>query len=222
MKSAWILLPLLLALALGLRERRASEVALAPEEALAVGAPAAWLVDDAASTLLLRRVELALAADRLPASDRSLTFPELREVPGMPVFPGLLAVVCEIALTEPGGDPALGGVDEPRLEGLLVHVPVALGVCATLLVFLAAGTMAHGRSKFAAAMLAAGVYAVAPVTVRTGEVGQVGSLAWLTFLLAALLALADRAYHARDSLDRVQAALIAGVVVGVALASSPL
>jgi len=221
LKPAWILLPLLLALALALREHGAEELSVSPDEMPGIESPAVWQVDDARGALLLRRVELALAADRLPATDRMIAYPDLREYPGLPLFPGLLAIACELTLSRAGGDPALGGVDERRFETFVAHIPPVLGVLATLLVFLAAGTMSHVRSKFAAAMLAAGVYAVAPVAVRSGGVAQVETTVWIAFLLAGLLALADRAYHARDSLDRVQAALLVGVLVGAALASSP-
>jgi hypothetical protein len=217
-KPAWILLPLLLALALALRVRGADELSVSPEEQVSGGVSTVWQFDDARSALTLRRVQLALAADRLPATDRMIAYPDLREYPGLPVFPGLVAIASELTLSRKGGDPALGGVDEARFETFIAYIPVVLGVLTTLLVFLAAGAMSHVRSKFAAAMLAASVFAVAPVAVHSGSVAQIETTVWI----ALLLALADRAYHARDSLDRVQAALLTGVLVGTALASSPL
>ena len=143
-------------------------------------------------------------------------------MPWPPLFDGALAAAARRVLAEPGGDPALGGVDEARLEAFLVRVPPVLGVLATLAVFLAARQLGGrpgpgGAARAWGALLAAAVYAALPTAVWYGGVTRVDHHVATALLFALHLALTTWALRAEEPTDATLGSLLAGLVAGLAL-----
>jgi len=179
-----------------------------------------WLVDDPDAAYHLRRVELALASGRVPRFDRFLNHPEGSPIPWPPLADGLFALVARAALSDEGGDPALGGVDEGELEALLVHVPPALGALAVLAVFAATALVAGpGRGRGAGALVAAAIYAALPVAVWYGGVTRLDHHVVVALLFALVLAACAWALRAEELADATLGALVAGTLCGLAIAS---
>ncbi|MBL8862098.1 MAG: hypothetical protein JNK02_08805 [Planctomycetes bacterium] len=177
-----------------------------------------WVVDDPGTALHLRRIELALAEGRVPQRDPFLAHGESPEVPALPVFDALLAGFAQRWLASPDGDPALGGVDEGRLEAFAAGV----GPLAYLLAFAALAWAAWiaARGARLPVLLAAAAFALAPAAVAAGEVGRLDAAAFALVLLALLVRGTQLALAAEDALSMILEALLGGVVAGLLAALS--
>lgn len=208
-------LGLLLLCALLLREgpRPADGAPRRPGIELFVESEAAWN---------LRRVQLTLASGRVPQFDRAARFPSGGEVVDPPVFVAGLAGTAYLLLDGATGSANGSPLNEGGLADLMRHVGPLLGVLLVLVAHRAAarigGSSARARALTTAAQLALG----APFVLAL-EAGRLPLGAWSALLSAFGLTLAAPLLG-RDGemLDRLQTALLAGLVLGLALASSPL
>lgn len=173
---------------------------------------------DGESAYHLRRIELALAAGRVPLRDHFLDPPHGSEVPWPPAYDGLLAMLAEPVLARPGGDPALAGVDERRLEDWLARAGPLIGVACTLLIFGALRMFLGARGAWVA-LGGAALYAVLPWAVQDTAAGRLHLSAWMALGVALSACAVAWALTARDALDVLLAALLAGFVSGVWIAS---
>ncbi len=218
MKRALALLALALVFVLAhfVRGRAGAEHSLAGSDAVELGTH--WLVDDARTASHLRRVELAIAADRLPLLDRWLEHSNGAEAPALPLFDLSLAAIAERfagGLTTANTSP-----EEADIEDVVLAIPPWIGALTVVLVAWAVRGFVAGRSALLAALLAAISCAVVPVAVRSGAAGQLDSSAWVALLAALQIGLAARALRAQEPLDAILGALLCGLVGGLALASS--
>lgn len=208
-----LLLPPLLLIALFLRE------AAGPGRPARGAAPAeATPFLDPESAWFARRVELALSAGRLPQADRFLSHPHATAVAEPPFFPAVLAWIAGALL----GDAAGGEGEppnEPRLEALLSQAGPLLGV---LLVLAGYGTARRRGAGGGAGLVAAGVFAATGLPLALGAAGRLSLELWAALLLALQALPLRAAVSAEGSLDRLQGGMIAGLVTGLGLASTPL
>lgn len=174
---------------------------------------------DSETAYHLRRIELTLAADRAVTFDAFLDPPRGAAIPWPPVFDSLLAAIAQRALAGPAGDRAIGGVDEPALERLAARCGPVLGVLTTLLVLAATRALLGTGSGSVAALAAAGAYALLPCAVEDASFGLVHLSAWMALCAAAALWAGATVSTAREGLDLAQAALLGGLVCGVAIQS---
>jgi len=196
-----------------------------------------WLIDDPDAAYHLRRVELALANGRVPSSDVFLNHPSGSPVPWPPFFDGALAVYAQLRLGEPPPD-LVGGnfIDdryERQLEQLLVYLPPWLGVWTTLAVGLAAGALVSrsrsGSVAWVAAVLAAMVYACAPLAVWYGDIARIDHHVAIALLFALHMAVLGwvlsgpeephgvDSNHSNHAVDATWGGLLAGSLAGLAL-----
>lgn len=213
---ALLALALVVVLAHFVRVRAGAEHTLAGSDAAEVGTH--WLVDDARTASHLRRIELAIAADRLPLLDRWLEHSHGAEVPALPLFDLSLAAIAERLA---GGSTTAGGSpEEADIEDVVLAIPPWIGALTVVLVAWAVRGFVAGRNAWIAALLAAIACAVAPASIRSGAAGQLDSSAWGALLAALQIGLAARALRAEEPLDAILGALVCGLVGGLALASS--
>jgi hypothetical protein len=208
---------LLVVLALVSRWLPAAEYQLASDERDL--APSRWLIDDPETAYHARRIELALAGERTPQFDRFLNHPQGAEIPWSPVLDTALAAIAQRGLRESGADPALGGVEESRLEGFLARVPPLLGVLTTLAVFWAVMRIAGGQRRVLCALGAAAIVAVAPLSVAQSSAAHLDHLSWIALLVALQIAVSVRVLRADEALATVFGALVTGLLAGLQLAS---
>jgi asparagine N-glycosylation enzyme membrane subunit Stt3 len=214
----------LVLVAFAARERVGAARRLPAGETLAAGSALAsddvagttWCIDDARSAWHMRRVELALAARRLPSFDRSIGHPDGREAPDGPLYATLLAFVGE-RLAPRSGDASLGGIDERGLERVLAHASPVLGALAVLAALAAGAALARPGRRLAAGLAAGAVYAFAPAALVAGAAGHLDERVWLDLAIALHAYVVVRALGAREALDRMQGALLAGLVAGLAV-----
>jgi hypothetical protein len=213
---ALLALGLVVVLAHFVRVRAGAEHTLAGSDAAELGTH--WLVDDARTASHLRRIELAIAADRLPLLDRWLEHSHGAEVPALPLFDLSLAAIAERFA---GGSRAAGASpEEADIEDVVLAIPPWIGALTAVLVAWAVRGFVAGRSAWIAALVAGIACAVAPAAVRAGAAGQLDSAAWVALLAALQIGLAARALRAEEPLDAILGALVCGLVGGLALASS--
>ena len=196
-----LLLALVCALALQARVRAGSELAGA-------GAP------DAESAAHLRAIGLCLAHGGPPARDGFL--PAGEHPPDLPFGDAILATLARGRAASPGGDPALAGVDEPRLEAVLRNTGPWLAVATAIGLFFAVHGAARGPWRASFALLAAALFALSPSAVRAGAAGRIDLGALHALLLAWTLAASAQLALARQTVDGLSSALPAGIVAGLA------
>lgn len=214
---ASIFLPLVLVLALGLRIASARELLLPPEESRALSTR--WLVDDPHTAYHLRRIELTMSADHAPLSDEFLSHPNAVEIPWLPLYDTLLAAIARPFAWQSADFSTPGHVDEARLENFLLRVPPLLGVLTALCVMWSVGRHARGGTRRAAAMFAAAVVAVAPLTVEQSSAGRLDHLGWVALLVALDILITQTALRAESPLEAFLGALLAGLVAGLSMSS---
>ena len=188
-----------------------------------------WLVDDPDACYHLRRAGVALEVGEVPRTDRLLSHPTGSAVPWPALFDGFLAAVGErlAPRAHSGAGSLVGGRSEADLEAGLVRVPPALGVLATLAVFLACLAMGPGGvAGLVAAVLGAWLYASTPVAVWYSSTARVDHHVATALLFAAMLAASAFSLRAEHAADAVLGALGAGLAAGfgllVWLASAPM
>jgi dolichyl-diphosphooligosaccharide--protein glycosyltransferase len=215
--TAWVCgLLVVLLVALSLRERSAPAFVVPVGASLPSGS--LWQIEDQDAAYHLRRVQVALATGSVPDFDRFINHPDGSPVPWPTFFDGLLAVIVETFLDpSPDGEPDLGGYREADVEGLLVHVPPALGVVAALgcvLLVLAAasrdGSVLRGPAAWWA-LFGAFVFATVPTAVMYGTVARIDHHVATSMFLALQLACAARALVARDAIESNLLAAQAGL-----------
>ncbi len=178
------------------------------------------IVVDPSSARHLRRVELALSANRTPQIDRFIAHPAATPLAEPPLFDTVLAVGARGVLGEDGGG---GGraPNERRLERVLSQVgPLSLVVLLAV-VYVAARRFQPGGRR-TPALVALLVVACSPVLSEQTLAGRLSLGPTLAVLTALALILVPSAVGARDSLDRLSAGLLLGLVTGVGLAISSL
>jgi Oligosaccharyl transferase STT3 subunit len=212
-----ILLLALAALALLLRWAPAAEYQLASDERDL--APSRWLIDDPATAYHARRIELALAGDRAPQFDRFLNHPEGSEIPWSPLYDTAIAAAAQRGLRESGADPALGGIEEARLESFLMRVPPLFGALITVATFWGVLLIATGKRRALCAFLAALAVSVAPVGVVQSAAGHLDHLSWIALLVAVQIGVSVAALRSEEPLATVFGALVTGIVAGLELTS---
>lgn len=170
----------------------------------------------------LRRVQLALASGRVAQFDRAARFPAGGDVVDPPVFVAALAGAAYLGLNGATGSAGGAPLDEARLADLLRHVGPLLGLLLVLVVHRAAARLGGGAAR-ARALAAAAQLAIATPFVLPLEAGRLPLGAWSALLSAVGLSLAVPLLR-RDGemLDRLQSAMLAGLVLGLGLASSAL
>lgn len=170
----------------------------------------AWLIDDPDAAYHLRRVQVALRAGDVPATDSFLSHPTGSAVPWPPLFDQFLVLVAELT-----------GASESdaAVEARLVRLPPLLGALAVLAVFAAVRALAGGRDLAAAvgALVAALVYAVLPPAVWYGGVGRIDHHVFVALLLALELACVAWALRADKPFDVLLGAATAGALQGAML-----
>ncbi|MDP6540651.1 MAG: hypothetical protein QF410_14000 [Planctomycetota bacterium] len=168
----------------------------------------------------LRRVELTLAADRVPQTDRFVAHPTGAPLAEPPLFDTALALAARVLL----GDDAGGAgceADEARLERALSQVgPLSL-VALLSLVYVAARAFQPHRRR-APALVAMLVVVASPGLVEQTLAGRLSIGPSLAVLTALALWWVRPAVGAREPLDRLSVSLVLGLTVGVGLALSPL
>lgn len=205
-------------LAFLLRSSSLADVALAPDERAQTNA--SWLLDDPASLARLRRIELGLAASRVPERDPFLDPPSGAVLPYLSVFDGFVAGVAQRTSASRGGEAALGGVAEADLEALVVRGAPVLGVLCVLATFWAAFVLARGPRRAACALVAALLVATSPSLVASASAGVVDGAVLATLLLALQVRCVARALGREDVLGAVLDALVGGVLAGLLCATS--
>lgn len=179
------------------------------------------LLDHPGTLVVLRRAALALAAGRVPASDRWLAWPDELELPGAPLLAAAVAATAELAPHVGEDEPALAGASEADLERTTYWVGPGLFLLAALAALATARALAVRERRTSAGLLAVALLAFAPDALRSTQLGRLDERALLVALSAlALLGLA-RTFVGRDALARSGGALLGGVACGLALASSP-
>lgn len=210
--AALLLVPLLLVVFLsrqGAGPRLAQRAPDAPLESALVDPQSAWLA---------RRVSLAISAGRLAQSDRFLSHPTATALLEPPLFPTLLAMAGSALLGERGeGAPP----DERRLEGFLRGVGPLLALALALAAFTAA-RRGGSRAGGGCGLLTLAAIGLSPAAWRLGLPGVLALEHWAALLFALQAWLCRWAWSARESLDRMQGALLAGIVTGLGLSSTPL
>lgn len=170
----------------------------------------------------LRRVQLALASGRVAQFDRAAHFPHGGDVVDPPMFVAGLAGAAYIALDGATGSSNGAPLDESRLADLLRHVGPLFGVLLVWAAYRATmrlgGSRARQRAWIAAAQIALG----APFIFAL-EAGRLPLGAWSALLSALGLTMVVPLLRREGELvDRLQAAMLAGLVLGLGLASSAL
>lgn len=213
------LLPLLLAFAFVVRWAPTRELELTPDEQRDLGG-ARWLLDDPDTCQELRRIELALAGDRVPVRDSFVNYPAGGEIPAFAAFDALVAGLAQRFLRTPQGAVELGGVDEVALEGFVVKLGPILGLLAVLASFWAARSLVSGPRGDVAALVAAAIVAFHPLLVTTTSAGRLDSAGFLIVLFALLLRSTLRAIQRPAMPASLLDALVAGGLAGVLVSSS--
>jgi hypothetical protein len=210
---ALLFLPIVLALALVVRWAPTRELRLAPDER-DLGA-SHWLLDDPETCSHLRRIELGIAGDRVPETDRFVNHPFGGEVPALPFFDMLVAGISQRFQRSPSGEAALAYVDEASLEDLCVQLSPILGLLATLCVFWAASNLASGPRKTQAAVLAALVFALHPAAIACSSAGILDAAVLAASITAVLVRCAVRSLRSETMPTSLLDALIAGGLSGL-------
>ncbi|MFN0244401.1 MAG: hypothetical protein ACKVWV_16050 [Planctomycetota bacterium] len=191
-------------------------VAGRPTEVEARALGAGWLVDDDATASHLRRVELALAGGTVPRADRFLSHPELGELAGLPLFDRLLAAGAQRTLSGTSADPALRRIDEGALEHWMSAVNLWLAAALVLATYWTARAFASSGPALAAAVFVA----VFPPAVIVGAAGRLDAHVFAATCVALAAGCLARGLRAREALDGVFLAFIAGGAFGFASAIS--
>jgi hypothetical protein len=178
--------------------------------------PPSRIADPEASSRA-RRVVLGLAARGFPQSDRYLSHPAGAAFPDPPLFDAALGFAARAFLGQAAERGPDGGPDEPALEAILSQVGPAL----FLLLLVALAFALRGESG-AGLPLAVAVLVLSPELWRSCAAGRLEVGACAAMLLALQIGLLGPAWRARESLDRLLAALLAGLVTGIGLACTPL
>jgi hypothetical protein len=177
---------------------------------------------EAESAWNLRRVELTLASGRVPQFDRSARFPSGGHVVDPPVFIAGLAGSAHLMLDGATGSSSGSPLDEGRLADLLRHVGPLLGLLLVLAAHRAVSRIGGGSARARALTTAAQLALGAPFVLAL-EAGRLPLGAWSALLSTLGLILAVPLLRREGELvDRLQSAMLAGLVLGLGLASSPL
>ena len=211
------LLGLLVALGLALRLAQASPQKLGEDEGRWIRSR--WLLDDPDTCYHLRAAELALRLPRAAERDPYLNHPGGAESPWLPMYDTLLSGFAGRFLSERGVDPAEGGVDEARLERIGVRISPFLGLATILLAWAAARSVCGGPRRELAALVAAGIVALAPAAIGAGAAGKLDATAWSALVLAFAAWTTALALRAETLLDGLLSALFAGAAMGLVCAS---
>lgn len=215
-----LLLPVLLALAFVARWEPTRTIRLELDER--TGGQGAWLIDDPRTCEHLRRVEVAIATDKVAAQDVFLAHPNGADVPAMPVLDTLFATLAQRFLRSPTGDVAMGFVDEAALEDLAVKLPPILGLVAVLATYAAARQLTNGPRRDVAALVAAALVAFLPATVGVSSAGVLDAAAIGCVLYAFLLRATARSLESDRMPAALLDALVAGAVSGLLVATTAL
>jgi len=213
---ARILLPILLALAFVARWEPTRTSRLEPFER-DLGA-SQWLIDDPNTCAHLRRIELAIAGDKVVVTDRFLNHPSGGEVPALPLLDTIVAGVAQRFLRSPTGDVAMGGVDEAKLEDLVVQLAPILGLLAVLATWWAARYVVAGPRGDVAALLACATVALHPVTVGVSSAGTLDGAVLGCVMFALLVRSVVRSLSSDSMPTSLLDALVAGALAGLLVA----
>lgn len=215
-----ILLPLLFALAFVVRWEPTRTLRLAPDER--EHGTSHWLLDDPETCQEMRRIELAIASDKVVEFDRFVNFPAGGEIPALPLFDSLVAGTAQRLLRSPSGEAALGYVDEAELEDFVVKLAPILGLLAVLATYFAARTIATGPRGDIAALFAAALVAFHPATIAVSSAGTLDSAALSVIFLALLVRSVVRSIRGTTMPTSLLDALIAGALSGLLVSTSVL
>lgn len=213
-----IVLPLLMALAFVVRWEPTRTLRLAPDER--DGTSSQWLIDDPETCQELRRVELAIASDKVVEFDRFVNFPAGGEIPALPFFDSLVAGTAQRFLRTPTGEAALGQVDEADLEDFIVKLAPILGLLAVLATYWAARTIVTGPRGDVAALIAAAIVAFQPATIAASSAGKLHSSALSVILFALLIRCVVRSIRGTTMPTTLLDALVAGALSGLLVSST--
>ncbi len=178
-------------------------------------------LDDSESAYRLRLVELALATEHAPSSDRFLEPSGPADIPWPPLLHAGIAVVAAHALGATDSAPEIAGIDESVLERFAAGVGPTLGVLATLAAALLALATAPRERRIVVVGLAALLWALSPTSIARESVGALhshGLVALLAFVQLAALAIALRA---AERIDVTVGALSCGVAAGLGQLAGP-
>ena len=167
----------------------------------------------------LHRVSLAIASPRLAQVDRAISFPGAEAVTQLPVYDELCALGARLALRLSRGD--VGELPDPvRLERFLRGLGPLL-MCATLLLLYRWLKKRPGAEN-GAPLSGLVLVACLPGFFEVGVPGQLSIEALAAPGLVLTLAWLEGTWTARDPLDRMTQAMLAGAALGLGLATSPL
>ncbi|MCA8981700.1 MAG: hypothetical protein H6831_03660 [Planctomycetes bacterium] len=170
----------------------------------------------------LRRVQLALASGRVAQFDRAARFPSGGDVVDPPVFVAALTGGAWLWLDGATGSASGAPLDEARLADVLRHVGPLLGLLLVLVAHRAVARLG-GPSAKVRALSAAAQLAIGAPFVLALEAGRLPLGAWSAlFSILGLSVAVPLLRREGELLDRLQSAMLAGLVLGVGLASSPL
>jgi hypothetical protein len=208
-----VFLPLVLLLAFFVRWEPTRTLRLAPDER-DLGA-SRWLVDDPDTCQHLRRIELAIATDKVVSFDRFVNFPDGGEIPAMPLFDTVVAGIAQRFLRSPAGDVALGQVDEADLEDLAIKLSPILGLLMVLATWIAARNIVSGPRGDAAALLAAAIVALHPSCVAITSAGALAPMALAAILFALTMRSVVRCVAAEAMPGALLDAMVGGALAGM-------
>lgn len=215
---ALLLLPIVLALALVVRWAPTRDLRLAPDER-DLGA-SHWLIDDPETCQHLRRIELGIAADRVPEVDRFVNHPFGGEIPTLPFFDTLIAGFSQRFQRSLAGEVALSYVEEASLEDLCVQLSPILGLLATLCVFWTVSSLASGPRRTQSAVLAACVFAFHPAAIACSSAGILDGAVLAASIAALLVRCTVRSLRSEAMPTALLDALIAGGLSGLLMSVS--
>ncbi len=216
---ARLLLPLLLALAFVARWEPAHTLRLTDDEQRDIGG-AEWLIDDPATCHEMRRIELAIAGNRVPTHDRFVNHPADGEIPAFALFDGFVAGVAQRMLRSPSGEAALGYVDERALEDFAVKLSPILGLFAVLATYWAARTIVDGKRGDIAVLVATAFAAFHPALIASSSAGVLDAAALSAIACALLVRSTVRSIRATAMPAGLLDALVAGALAGILVANS--
>ncbi len=173
-----------------------------------------------------RQVTLALVLGRAPSSD-AFVEPHSREL----AWPPLLHTGAAIAIawsSERDGPPESGGVAPGAIDAALARFTLVLSLLGAVLAAALAGAAAPGaalaldlrsQARRRAALTAAAVLTLSPLAVAAEHASAFQSHGLVVLLTLAQLAASAFAFRARERVDGIVGALVAGVFAGAGFAA---
>ncbi|MFT7668718.1 MAG: hypothetical protein ACI8X5_001416 [Planctomycetota bacterium] len=178
-----------------------------------------YAISDSESAWRLHRISLVLGTSRLAQVDTFDCFPEVRAVMDLPVYDELAGLAARLFVGKRAGGPNVP-IDEQALQTFAAAIGPVL-----LLIFFAAVysflRSSLGSSRFAA-FLALGYLAMMPVVIEAGRPGSLRIELFLALLFALQMKAVFAIWSAKQDLDRLMFAMLAGGVGSVGMATSAL